>query len=86
MHLIIRYALCMEKEQLAFNFYCALVPEIRQLQSDLVYPNYFVLSKNIGLARYPENRNQTCSHRGHSGEIIPKFFVLLQILFCQENY
>ena len=30
--------------------------------------------------------NQTCRHVGHSGAILLKFFVLLQILFCQENF
>jgi len=45
-----------------------------QLQSDLVYPNYFVLSNNVGLARYPENWNQTSSHGGHSVAIPPKLF------------
>jgi len=25
------------------------------LQSDIVYPDYFVLSNNVGLARYLEN-------------------------------
>jgi len=50
------------------------------------FTNYFVLSKNVGLARYPENRNRTCSHVGQSGAILPEFFVLLHILFCQENF
>ena len=62
-----------------------MVPKIRQLQSDLVYLNYFVLSNNVGLARYPENRNQTCSHGGIRGKSSLNFFEL-QLLFCQENY
>ena len=36
-----------------------MVPKIRQLQLDVVYPNYFFLSKNVSLARYLENRNQS---------------------------
>ena len=57
-----------------------MVLKIRQLQSDLVYLNYFVSSNNVGLARYPKNQNQTCSHGEHSGAIPPKFFVPFQIL------
>jgi len=47
---------------------------------------YFVLSNNVGLARLPENRNQTCSHRGIRGQSPRNLFKLLQILFCQENF
>jgi len=66
-----------------------MVPKIRKLQSDLVYPNCFVSSDNVGLARYPGNRNQTCSHGGHSGAIPPKFhcapnFVLPRIFLLKN--
>jgi len=60
-------------------------PCVGLLPTDLIYPNYLVSSNNVGLARYLENRSQTCSHGGHSVEILI-FFVLLQILFCQENF
>jgi len=32
-------------------------------QSDLVYPDYFVLSDNVSLARYPDNRNRKYRER-----------------------
>jgi len=28
------------------------------IQSDLVYPDYFVSCNNVGLAKYPDNRNR----------------------------
>jgi len=49
-------------------------PKMRYLQSDLVYPNYLVSSSNVGLASYPENRNQACSHGVYWGTIPRKFF------------
>jgi len=44
------------------------------------------LSNNVGLARYPENQNQACSHGGIRGQSPLNLFKLLQILFCQENF
>jgi len=59
------------------------VTTVRRRLSELLY---FVSSNNVGLARYPENRNQACSHGGIRGQCPLDLFKLLQILFCQENF
>jgi len=75
----------MEKEQLEFNFwYSALWSWKYGKYSQTLFIQTTLF--RVGLARYPQNRNQTCIHGGHSGAIPLTYFVLLQILFCQENF
>ena len=69
MRLTIRCALCMEKEQLGFNFwYCALWTRKYGNYSQTSFIRTTLFRQNVGLARYPENRNQTCSQGGIRGQ------------------
>ena len=88
MRLIIRYALCMEKEQIAFNiWYCALWSWKygNYSQTSFIRTTLFCqkISVKRGIRKIGIRPVAMGSIQGKSSLI---FFVLLQVLFCQENY
>ena len=88
MRLIIQYALCMEKEQLAFNiWYCALWSRKygNYSQTSFIRTTLFRQKTSVkrGIRKIGIGPVATGSIRGKSSL---NFFVLLQILLCHENY
>ena len=88
MRLLIRCALCMEKEQLAINiWYCALWSRKYSNYSQTSFIRTTLFRQKIpvqrGIRKIKIRPVATGSIRWKSSL---NFFVLLQILFCQENY
>jgi len=39
------------------------IKRLYKVQSDLIYPDYFVLSNNVGLTSFPDNQNRNYKER-----------------------